>query len=157
MRDTHSKSKRNMAWFLEKFTNERTFRVRMNSVISDQYKQECGVPQGSILNVTLFALKINLLSDVIPRNIMTSLYVDDLQIANSDNRMEDIECRLQRAVVDIVKWAVFNVCKFSKDKTVSMTFHGRDVSMRIPRLLLKNTEIKRVEKVKFLGRGGTQN
>ena len=152
MRDVHRVGVRgNMARFLERFMNERTFRVRMNNVISDQYKQECGVPQGSILSVTLFALKINSLSDVIPRNIMTSLYVDDLQIAYSDTRMEDIEGRLQRAIVDIVKWADFNGCKFSNDKTVSMIFHGREAPMRIPRLVLKNTEIKRVDKVKFLG------
>ena len=35
------------------------FKVRVGNTYSDPYSQEAGVPQGSILSVTLFSLKIN--------------------------------------------------------------------------------------------------
>ena len=41
------------------------FNVRLGFTISDNFEQEMGVPQGSILSVTLFRLKINSLADVL--------------------------------------------------------------------------------------------
>ena len=47
-----------MPIFISKFLENRNFRVRLGSTISDPFGQEMGVPQGSILSVTLFSLKI---------------------------------------------------------------------------------------------------
>ena len=49
----------NMATFISKFLSNRKFSVRIGGTLSDMYNQEEGVPQGSILSVTLFSLKIN--------------------------------------------------------------------------------------------------
>jgi hypothetical protein len=38
------------------------FNVRVNSTYSEIQEQEMGVPQGSILSVTLFSIKINSLA-----------------------------------------------------------------------------------------------
>ena len=45
--------------FVQGFLQNRQFQIRLGSHISDVFDQEMGVPQGSILSVTLFALKIN--------------------------------------------------------------------------------------------------
>jgi len=45
--------------FIQGFLQNRQFQVRLGSHMSNVFKQEMGVPQGSILSVTLFALKIN--------------------------------------------------------------------------------------------------
>ena len=42
-----------------KFLKDRYFKVRVGSTCSDSHPQEMGVPQGSILSVTLFSVKIN--------------------------------------------------------------------------------------------------
>ena len=42
--------------FISKFLENRYFRVRLGSTLSEPYEQEMGVPQGSILSVTLFFL-----------------------------------------------------------------------------------------------------
>ena len=43
-----------MPVFISKFLENRNFRVRLGSPLSDHFGQEIGVPQGSILSITLF-------------------------------------------------------------------------------------------------------
>ena len=45
--------------FIDGFLSHRPFQVRAGSTLSDAYEQEMGVPQGSILSLVLFSLKIN--------------------------------------------------------------------------------------------------
>ena len=45
--------------FVQNFLSNREFKVRVGSTLSEAYNQEQGLPQGSILSVTLFNLKIN--------------------------------------------------------------------------------------------------
>jgi predicted RNA-binding protein Jag len=54
-----------------------------------------GVPQGSILSVTLFSIKINSLAKVLNDNIEGSLYVDDFLICYRGKNMNNIERQLQ--------------------------------------------------------------
>lgn len=55
-------------------------RVQVGSVISEARPLKDGVPQGSILSVTLFAVAINGVISVLPDGVRGSLYVDDLPI-----------------------------------------------------------------------------
>lgn len=48
------------------FLSDRTFQVRLGTTLSDVFVQDYGVPQGCILSVTLFILKINSLPQVLP-------------------------------------------------------------------------------------------
>ena len=66
-----------MPMFIQNFLSSRVFRVHLGSVYSNIHEQEMGVPQGSILSVTLFILKINSIADVIPAIFEKSLFVDD--------------------------------------------------------------------------------
>ena len=87
---------------------ERRFRVSISNVLSHERKQESGVPQGSILSVTLFAVKVNSLAAVIPNYINTSLFVDDLQISCSGNTVSKAETNIQPMLDDIYRWATRN-------------------------------------------------
>ena len=58
-----------MSMFIQNFLSNRVFRVCLGSVFSDIYEQEMGVPQGSILSVTLFNFKVNHIADVIPSSL----------------------------------------------------------------------------------------
>ena len=56
MKDLHDAGLRgHMATFISKFLSSRNFFVRIGGTLSDMYNQEEGVPQGSILSVTLFS------------------------------------------------------------------------------------------------------
>ena len=72
--------------FIQNLSN-RVFRVCLGSVYSDIHRQEMGVPQGSILSVTLFILKINSTAGVIPSSFEKSLFVDDFSISCSSRNM----------------------------------------------------------------------
>ena len=61
--------------------------MRLGSTISDNFEQEMGVPQGSILSVTLFRLKINSLADVLKNDMQGSLYVDDFVLCYKSKNM----------------------------------------------------------------------
>ena len=59
MKDLHAMGFRGrLPIFIKSFLANRHFRVRLNSTYSAFHQQEMGVPQGSILSVTLFNIKI---------------------------------------------------------------------------------------------------
>lgn len=45
--------------FIQHFLSNRSFRIRLSNNVSSSFCQEEGVPQGSILSVTLFAIENN--------------------------------------------------------------------------------------------------
>jgi len=60
--------------FIEGFLKNRQFSVRLGACLSGLFDQEMGVPQGSVLSVTLFALKINsIIKAIFPRSRMFAL------------------------------------------------------------------------------------
>ena len=58
--------------------------------LSDPFEQEMGVPQGSILSVTLFSLKINSLAKVLSKDVERSLYVDDFLIFTPSHKHKNV-------------------------------------------------------------------
>ena len=58
--------------YIERFPNDRQFAVKVHNCNSNRYRQTNGVPQGSVLAVTLFAIKINGIAKLNPQN---SLYL----------------------------------------------------------------------------------
>jgi hypothetical protein len=75
-------TKGRLSLFISGFLNDRHFKVRLGSTFSEDHQQEQGVYQGSILSVTLFALKINTIASPLTPGINCSLYVDDFLICN---------------------------------------------------------------------------
>ncbi len=107
--------------FILAFLEDRKFQVRVWSVLSELDDKELGVPQGSILSVTCFSLKINSIVKTIKNNINCSLYIDDFLICYSGVNM-NIERQLQLNHNNIHKWSIENGFKFSNSKTVCMQF-----------------------------------
>lgn len=116
--------------YIQRFLSQRSFKVRLNNVTSSEYIQVNGVPQGSLLSVTLFALKINSIVNSVPQNSnwISSLYVDDLQIAIRYYDIPTAGQEIQKCINDLQKWTVLNGFKFSVSKTKILLFSNKSRS-----------------------------
>ena len=104
--------------------------------------------------MTLFALKINSIAQLIPRNPrhLSSLYVDDLQIGNRHCNLNTIQGEMQKGLTQIDQWTNHNGFRFSVTKTKAMHFTAiQGVHINRPQLYICNNLIPYTESIKFLG------
>jgi potassium voltage-gated channel Eag-related subfamily H protein 8 len=111
------------------------------SHLSNTFKQEMGVPQGSILSVTLCVLKINNIVKCLSAVVRGSLFVDDFLFCYRSRNMHSIEQVLQGCLGKIESWADSNGFRFSKSKTVCMHFCNKRIPHAEPCVKLYNNEI----------------
>ena len=78
------------------------------------------LPQGSILSVTLFSVKINSITQYLKPGIDCSVYVDDFQICYRLSNISIIEHQMQLCLNKLQQWATDNSFQFSKTKTVHL-------------------------------------
>ena len=152
MKDLHNAGLRGrLPCFIEGFLRNRNFCVRLGSCLSDLHEQEMGVPQGSILSVTLFGLKINSIVKAISPGVDCSLYVDDFLICYRSKHIHIIERHLQQCLNKLNDWTDTNGFKFSSAKTVCIHFCKLRKQHPEPCLLLNGSPVPVVEEAKFLG------
>ena len=152
LKDLHEAGLRGrMPVFISNFLENRNFRVRLGSILSDPFEQEMGVPQGSILSVTLFSLKINSLAKVLSNDVEGSLYVDDFLMSYRAKSTRTCERQLQVCLHKIEKWCKENGFKFSPSKSVCVHFHNKRGILAEPNLTLNGMQIRVVKETRFLG------
>jgi len=152
LKDLHEMGLRGrMPLFIKDFLTDRRFKVRIGATLSELHRQEMGVPQGSILSVTLFSVKINNIVKTVKTGIDNSLFVDDFAISCKSKNMATIERQLQLCLNKIQTWADQNGFKFSQSKTVCVHFCNKRKLHLDPVLKIYGHEIPVVEQVKFLG------
>ena len=137
--------------FIQNFLADRTFKVKVGHELSNPVTQHEGVPQGSVLSCTLFALAINGLASCMPTSVETSLYVDDFAIFTSSAHLPSAERRIQLAVNAADDWTKAHGFKFSEAKTVSMHFTRLRGVFPAPSLKLGRTSLRHVTETRFLG------
>ena len=109
----------NLPIFIQNFLSDRRVKVKIGSTLSDARNIEQGVPQGSVLSCTLFAVAIDGVLDVIPYGVKAALYVDDLTIyatGSSDCAKRQVSMTIRK----LEKWCQQTGFQFSALKTVSM-------------------------------------
>ncbi|GFW05484.1 probable RNA-directed DNA polymerase from transposon X-element [Trichonephila clavipes] len=141
----------NLPTFIKMFLNLRTFRVRLGGTLSAPFTQAEGVPQGSILSVTLFICHISSILSILSPSIQASLYVDDLQISCEGSDMRLIERQLQTAVNNIVKWCDTNGRSISASKSCCVHFCRKRGIHPDPEIRIRDIQIPVVPEVRFLG------
>ncbi|GBM30988.1 RNA-directed DNA polymerase from mobile element jockey [Araneus ventricosus] len=143
--------KGNLPIFIQNFLKTRSFRVRIGNTLSDVFYQEEGVPQGSVLSVILFIIKINDVIKQLPTGVNGSLFVDDREIHCSGEDMGFVERKLQEAVNEISEWGKKNGFQISSPKTVAIHFCRRRGLYLDPKLLLNDCTIPIVRNAKYFG------
>ncbi|XP_023216832.1 uncharacterized protein LOC111619354 [Centruroides sculpturatus] len=141
----------NLPIFIKNFLQNRRFHVRMGNTLSRPFTQQEGVPQGSILSVTLFLIKINSIANCLPPSVKHSLYVDDFQISCQSSNMSFIERQLQTSLNCIYDWSKTNGFTFNAAKTSCIHFCRRRGLHLDPEIHLNGDKIPMVNEAKFLG------
>ena len=137
--------------FIKNFLSERLIKVKVGNSFSDPFPQYEGVPQGSVLSCSLFAIAINKPPTCMPDYIESSLYVDDFAILTKSASLSSAQRRIQLAVNRAYRWSSAHGFQFFLLKTVSMHFHRRRGVFPPLNISLNNTVIPQVTEVKFLG------
>ncbi|GBO29721.1 putative RNA-directed DNA polymerase from transposon X-element, partial [Araneus ventricosus] len=141
----------NLPIFLKNFLSYRTFRVRVGNFYSNHFIQAEGVPQGSVLSVTLFIVHLSQILHHLPSSVHGNLYVDDLQISCQGSNMNFIERQLQNAVNKLVAWCNNNGHSISPEKSRCVHFcRKRNVHLD-PVIHVQNVAIPVVDDIRFLG------
>ena len=140
-----------MLRFLNSFLSNRYFKVRVGSTLSSSFCQEEGVPQGSVLSVTCFAVAINGIVDALGPRVKGSLFVDDFVIYTSAYDALSACRDLQRSINSVSRWALNNGFRFSTTKTVAVRFTRSRRQEEIPNLILNGEILPYEDEVKFLG------
>ncbi|GBN51186.1 putative RNA-directed DNA polymerase from transposon BS [Araneus ventricosus] len=137
--------------FLRNFLSHRTFRVRIGNFYSNHFIQAEGVPQGSVLSVTLFIVHLSQILHHLPSYVHGSLYVDDLQISCQGSNMNMIDRQLQNAVNKLVAWCDNNGHTISAENSRYVHF-CRKRNIHLDRnIQIRNAPIPVVNEIRFLG------
>ncbi|GBM97133.1 putative RNA-directed DNA polymerase from transposon BS [Araneus ventricosus] len=152
LKDLHDLGLRgNLPIFLNNFLQLRRFQVKVESEFSDFFIQEEGVPQGSVLSVTLFILKINNILKQLPTSVRGYLYVDDLYISCTGTNMNFIQRQLQIVVNSVTQWCNNNCFTISSSKTAAVHFCRKRSLHFDPEIKLNDEIIPFVNDIRFLG------
>ncbi|GFW59474.1 putative RNA-directed DNA polymerase from transposon X-element [Trichonephila clavipes] len=112
----------NLPIFIFNFLAVRYFHVRIGHSSSHKFMQDQGVPQGSVLSVTLFNIHMSNILHQLPPSVRGMLYVDDLQVSCQGSDMRLIDRQLQTTVNRLVKWCDQNGHTISSSKSSCVHF-----------------------------------
>ena len=141
----------NMLSFVNSFLSDRYIRVRVGNTLSSSYELEEGVPQGSVLSVTCFAVATDSIVESVSAPLKALLFVDDFAIYVTTYDAVSACNYLQKSINAISKWADEHGFRFSSSKTVAVRFTRSTRNEIIPNLKLRDTLIPFEKEVKFLG------
>ena len=110
--------------FIENFLRPRSFKVKVNEILSVTKVQTEGILQGSVVSPIFFILKINkIVAKLLDDNrLQISLHMDDLQISYRHQNVKVVERKLQDSINIVEKFAQKNGFKFSTSKTSMLHF-----------------------------------
>lgn len=109
------------------------------------------MPQGSVLSVTLFSLKMNGLAAVLKNDFHGSLYFDDFVLCCRSGDINCIELKLQLCLGRVRGWADVGGLGFPRTEATCVHFCSGRKRRDGPRLQLEDVPIGVVKELWFLG------
>lgn len=143
-------TKGNMLNFITNFLSHRTFQVKTANTLSDTFRQENGVPQGSTISVTLFLISINDIAEKITTPCIPMLYADDFTILCRSTNANSIQQLLQDASNKLMSWSKSSGFRLSPTKTNLLIFNQKRKTQNISIKIGDHTILEQ-PKAKVLG------
>ena len=91
--------------WLNGFLQNRQANVRFCNVLSKTVKMKQGLPQGSVLSPILFLFYINVLAELLPDSLVSSLFADDVSFLATDRDGPTAAKKVQEAVDIVIAWS----------------------------------------------------
>lgn len=149
--------------FISSFLKDRTIRVVIDGVFSDEFRINSGVPQGSVLSPTLFLIFLNDLLSITSNPIYS--FADDSNICHSysfDRRPSLLEIGARRSnmndaltsdLITISEWGRANRVDFNARKTqCCFLTHRRDAGAGVlSSVSMGNVNIEEADALDVLG------
>ncbi|XP_055543184.1 uncharacterized protein LOC129728756 [Wyeomyia smithii] len=136
---------------MRSFLSQRSFQVTVEGQLSRVHNLENGVPQGSVLSVTLFLVAMQPVFRVIPSGVTVLLYADDILLVVKAHKDQPLYRKLQAAVKAVDKWA--KSVGFTISAAKSSTFYGSPNVRREPvsDITIERVPIPKTNVLKILG------
>lgn len=135
--------------YIENFLYNRSFHVKIGNIISNNYKTENGLSQGSSLSVTLFLIAINNIFEEIPKPVKSICFADDSYIYCNGNNISTTTKQLQEALDKLSDWSNKTGFIISTNKTKCIVF-GRKRKLETPILKLNNSTLPTTKEIRIL-------
>jgi retron-type reverse transcriptase len=138
-----------MVKLINSFLQNRNFHAKIGNVFSTERDIEAGVPQGSVLSPTLYAI----FTADIPKPDQTkiALYADDTAILTRSWSPVKITERLQRAVVSLETWFRLWRIDVNPDKSSAILFTRRRFHRPVGEIEMFEQLIPWKNEVRYLG------
>jgi hypothetical protein len=144
-------------WFSSYLNNRKQY-VELQGETSDMSQIKTGVPQGSILGPFLFLIYINDL--YLASNFVSIMFADDTTLlstfcnfqTNINQNVSVLSKNINLELSKVYDWLCVNKLSLNIQKTKAMIFSFKQSSiLRMPKLMIENTEVEVIENFKFLG------
>jgi len=112
-----------MITFITNFLQDKSFQTKIGETLSTTHITENGIPQGSVISVTLFLVAINNIFNNIPPPIKYTVFADDYTIFCSGVNIKTTVEFIEQALDKLLKWSAMTGSNFSPSKTQSIIFH----------------------------------
>lgn len=136
--------------FIVNFLKKRYICVRVNGHLSNKVELLNGVPQGSVISVTIFLIAINDIVYEIPKPVKCIMFADDKTIYTSGKNINTTEDILQQTLNQLQVFSNKTGFKFSQSKTTVTIFSRLKRALDI-NLSLNGHTLQVQDETKILG------
>jgi hypothetical protein len=142
-------SKGNFLNIIINFLENRSFRVRANNCLSDEFIQENSVPQGSALSVSLLLIAINDITENCTLPVKFNLYANDFNFWCSSKSKNTVQSLLQTTANNLENWVNQTGFQFSPEKS-SCTIFTKKKNVEALKIIVDNVEVPLRNSIKIL-------
>lgn len=141
----------NMGRYMESFLADRTFRVAVGGALSSLRVLENGVPQGTVMAVTAFLIRMTEVEPFVPAGVTIKMYADDIVLVSSGAKEMELRRRMQKAVQAVETWTTLYGFQLSAAKSQLLHICRKNRHLELPDISTDDGPMETVKNARLLG------